>query len=92
MKDFVKIMLASAVGFLIAQVILSFVAMIFFVGMLGTVLNSVSSDKFTLQENTVLNLRLDGSIVEQHQKKTITSLLSDDFPAETGLNDIGRYS
>jgi protease-4 len=89
MKDFVKIMLASAVGFLIAQVILSFVAMIFFVGMLGTVLNSVSSDKFTLQENTVLNLRLDGSIVERTpEEDPFTSLLSDDFPAETGLNDI----
>ena len=67
--------------------------MIFFVGMLGTVLNSVSSDKFTLQENTVLNLRLDGSIVERTpEEDPFTSLLSDDFPAETGLNDSERYS
>ncbi|MFA6795451.1 MAG: signal peptide peptidase SppA, partial [Proteiniphilum sp.] len=65
MKDFIKIMLASAVGFLIAQVVLSLIAMLFFLGMMGSVLSSVSSDKFILQENTVLNLRLDGPIVER---------------------------
>jgi len=62
MKDFIKIMLASAVGFLIAQVILSLIAMLFFLGMMGSLLTSFSSEKFTLQDNSVLNLRLDGPI------------------------------
>lgn len=89
MKDFIKIMLASAVGFLIAQVVLSLIAMLFFLGMMGSVLSSVSSDKFILQENTVLNLRLDGPIVERTpEEDPFTSMLAADYPSETGLNDI----
>lgn len=53
MKDFIKIMLASAVGFLIAQVVLSLIAMLFFLGMMGSVLSSVSSDKFTYYKRTL---------------------------------------
>ena len=91
MKDFIKIMLASAVGFLIAQVVLSLIAMLFFLGMMGSLLSSVSSDKFILQENTVLNLRLDGPIVERTpEEDPFTSMLAADYPSETGLNDIVR--
>ncbi len=89
MKDFIKIMLASAVGFLIAQVVLSLIAMLFFLGMMGSLLSSVSSEKFILQENTVLNLRLDGPIVERTpEEDPFTSMLADDYPSATGLNDI----
>src|SRR5574344_494040 len=89
MKDFIKIMLASAVGFLIAQVVLSLIAMLFFLGMMGSLLSSVSSEKFILQENTVLNLRLDGPIVERTpEEDPFTSMLAADYPSETGLNDI----
>ncbi len=52
MKDFIKIMLASAVGFLIAQVILSLIAMLFFLGMMGSLLTSFSSEN--LHSRTIL--------------------------------------
>ena len=89
MKDFPKIMLASAVGFLIAQVVLSLIAMLIFFGVMGSVVSSVSSEKFTLQENSVLNLRLDGPIVERTaEEDPFTSMIEDYYPAPMGLNDI----
>ncbi|MCE5206214.1 MAG: signal peptide peptidase SppA [Porphyromonadaceae bacterium] len=89
MKDFIKIMLASAVGFLIAQVILSLIAMLLFFGMMGSVLSTVTSEKFVLQENSVLNLRLDGTIAERTpEEDPFTSMIGDDYPSVTGLNDI----
>ncbi len=65
MKDFLKIMLASALGFIIANVIFSLIAMIFFFGAMGSVIDSISSEKFSLQDNSVLNLRLSGPINER---------------------------
>ncbi len=89
MKDFIKIMFASAVGFIIAQVILALIAMLLFVGMMGSVLGAVTSEKFTLQENSVLNLRLDGSIAERTpEEDPFTSMIGSDFSSVTGLNDI----
>ena len=89
MKDFIKIMFASAVGFLIAQVILSLIAMLLFFGMIGSALSSVTSTKFTLQENSVLNLRLEGSIAERTpEEDPFTSIIGSDYSSVTGLNDI----
>jgi protease-4 len=89
MKDFIKIMLASAVGFLIAQLILSLIAMLFFLGMMGSLLTSVSSEKFTLQDNSVLNLRLDGPIAERTpEEDPFTSIIGSEYASVTGLNDI----
>lgn len=89
MKDFLKIMLASAIGFVIAQVILSLIAMLFFLGMMGSLVNSVATEKFTLQENSVLNLRLDGPITERTpEQDPFTSMIGADYPSAMGLNDI----
>lgn len=89
MKDFIKIMFASAVGFLIAQVILSLFAMLLFFGMMGSVISTVTSEKFTLQENSVLNLRLDGTIAERTpEEDPFTSMIGSDYSSVTGLNDI----
>jgi len=89
MKDFLKIMLASAIGFIIAQVILSLIAMLLFFGMMGSVVGSMSTEKFTLQENSVLNLRLDGPITERTpEQDPFTSMIGADYPSAMGLNDI----
>jgi len=89
MKDFLKIMLASAIGFIIAQVILSLIAMLLFFGMIGSFVGSMSAEKFTLQENSVLNLRLDGSITERTpEQDPFTSMIGADYPSVMGLNDI----
>ncbi len=89
MKDFVKIMIASALGFLIANILLSFIALIFFVGAMGSLMGSMTSDKFILQENTVLNLRLNAPINERvAEEDPFTSLITSDIPSPMGLNDI----
>lgn len=89
MKDFLKIMLASALGFLIAQIILFFIAMIMFLGTASSLLGSISSEKFTLQENSVLNLRLDGTIVDRTpESDPFTSLIDSEYSSTMGLNDI----
>lgn len=89
MKDFLKIMVASAVGFLIAQILIGFIAMMMFVGAAGSVFSSMSTEKFTLQTNSVLNLRLDGTIVERiAEPDPFTSMLSSQYPSAMGLNDI----
>ncbi|MBK5194680.1 MAG: signal peptide peptidase SppA [Proteiniphilum sp.] len=89
MKDFLKIMLASALGFIIASIIFSLIAMIFFFGAMGSMVGSLSSEKFTLQDNSVLNLRLNGPITERTpEEDPFTSLISPDIPTAMGLNDI----
>lgn len=90
MKDFLKIMLASALGFIIANIILSVIAMIFFFGMMGSVAGSFSSsEKFVLKENSILNLRLNGPITERvAEKDPFTELLAPDAATAMGLNDI----
>ena len=89
MKDFLKIMLASALGFIIANILFSVIAMIFFFGAMGSMVGSISAEKFTLHDNSVLNLRLNGPITERTaEEDPFTSLISPDIPSAMGLNDI----
>src|SRR5690554_7016629 len=89
MKDFLKIMIASALGFLIAQILISIIAMVMFIGAAGSIFSSMSSEKFVLQNNSVLNLRLDGTIVERvADPDPFTSMLRSQYPSAIGLNDI----
>lgn len=89
MKDFLKIMLASVLGFLIAQILLFFIAMIMFLGAASSFMGSMTSEKFTLQGNSVLNLRLNGTIVDRTpESDPFTSLIGSEYPTNMGLNDI----
>lgn len=89
MKDFLKIMLASALGFVIANIILSVIAMIFFFGMMGSIAGSFTSEKFVLEENSLLNLRLNGPIQERvAEEDPFTELLAPEAATAMGLNDI----
>ncbi|WP_298650701.1 signal peptide peptidase SppA, partial [uncultured Proteiniphilum sp.] len=90
MKDFLKIMLASALGFIIAYILFSIIAMIFIFGAMGSFVGSMSTtEKFILQDNTVLNLRLNGPITERTpEEDPFTSLIGSDRPSPIGLNDI----
>lgn len=89
MKDFLKIMIASALGFLIAQILISIIALVVFIGAASSAFGSMSSEKFMLQNNSVLNLRLDGNIVERvAEPDPFTTLLSSQYPSAMGLNDI----
>jgi protease-4 len=89
MKDFLKIMLASALGFIIANILFYLIAMIIFFGAMGSMVGSISSEKFSLQDNSILNLRLNGPITERTaEEDPFTSLISPDMPTPMGLNDI----
>ena len=89
MKDFLKIMLASALGFVIANIILSVIAMIFFFGMMGSIAGPFTSEKFVLEENSLLNLRLNGPIQERvAEEDPFTELLAPEAATAMGLNDI----
>ncbi len=89
MKDFLKIMLASALGFLIAQLLIFFIALGFFLGTAGSLMSVKSTEKFTLQENSVLHLKLNGPIVERTvELSPFTTMIGPDYPTNMGLNDI----
>lgn len=89
MKDFLKIMLASALGFVIANIILSLIAMIFFFGMMGSLAGSFTSEKYVLEENSILNLKLNGPINERvAEMDPFTELLAPEGTTAMGLNDI----
>lgn len=90
MRDFTKIMLASALGFIIANIVFSIIAFILFFGTMGSLFSSMSSkDTFVLKDNSVLNLRLQGTITERTPKDDpFLSLLNQSQTSVMGLNDI----
>lgn len=89
MKDFLKIMLASALGFVIANIVFSIIALVFFFGAMGSFFSSMSKETFVLQNNSVLNLRLQGTIQERTpESDPFLALLNQNQPSVMGLNDI----
>lgn len=90
MRDFTKIMLASALGFIIANIVFSLIAFILFFGTMGSLFSSMSSkDTFVLKDNSVLNLRLQGTITDRTPKDDpFLSLLNQSQTSVMGLNDI----
>ncbi|HZJ80326.1 MAG TPA: S49 family peptidase, partial [Dysgonamonadaceae bacterium] len=86
MKDFFKIVLASALGFLVANIILFILSMVFFFGLIGSM---AGDSTFKLQDNSVLHLKLSGQINERvSEADPLTELLSSSVPTPMGLNDI----
>ena len=89
MKDFFKIVLASALGFLIANIIFSIVSIIIFFGFIGSLVGDIGQSTFKLQDNSVLHLKLSGNINERiAEDDPFTALLGSNVPAPMGLNDI----
>lgn len=90
MKDFLKTMTASAVGFIIANIILFFIAIILFSAMISSLSSSLKTkDKFILEDNTVLNLVLEGTIMERiPESDPFTDTFGGNKISNMGLNDI----
>jgi len=65
MKDFFKIVLASALGFVIATILLSIISMIMFFSVASSMTAAFNSDQYVVQDNSILNLRLSGVIQER---------------------------
>ena len=88
MKDFFKTTLASALGFIIASILLSILSFFIFFGMVGSLASTAGKQPFTLQNNSVLHLKLDGVVQDRvADSDPFTELLSQATP-QVGLNDI----
>lgn len=89
MKDFFKMMLASTLGFIIASVIFSFISMLIMFAMMGSMMSSFGKQEtFILQNNSVLNLRLEGTIQERIAESDPFTELLGGQATTLGLNDI----
>ena len=89
MKDFFKIVLASALGFLIANILFSIVSIILFFGFMGSIAGDMGKSTFTLKDNSVFHLKLSGTIQERvADDDPFTALLGSNVPSPMGLNDI----
>ena len=89
MKDFFKIVLASALGFLIANILFSIVSIILFFGFIGSAIGDMGKSSFYLKDNSVFHLKLSGQINERiPEEDPFTALLGSRVPTSMGLNDI----
>ena len=89
MKDFFKIVLASALGFLIANILLFILSMVLFFGFIGSMAGDMGKSTFKLKDNSVLHLKLTGQINERvSEDDPFTALLGSRVPSSMGLNDI----
>ncbi|MDD4379347.1 MAG: signal peptide peptidase SppA [Dysgonamonadaceae bacterium] len=86
MKDFPKIVLGSALGFIIASIFISIIFMLFFFITAGSLVKSVGEEQFVPANNSVLNLCLSGNIKER-MPRTTTFMPKDETTA-MGLDDI----
>ena len=84
MRDFLKNVLATLVALFICGII-SFVLFLFVIGFIA----GASTDTFTLKENTVLNLKLDGILKDRvPTKNPIYEILQMSETSDIGLDDI----
>ncbi|MDD2475344.1 MAG: signal peptide peptidase SppA [Dysgonamonadaceae bacterium] len=89
MKDFFKIVLASALGFLVANIFFSIISIILFFGFMGSMVGNMGKSTFVLKDNSVLHLKLSGTINERvAEDDPFTALLGSNAPSIMGLNDI----
>ena len=85
MKDFFKMMFASTLGVIIASVVLFMFSLIIFIGVAA----SFSSEPvYSLENNTVLELDLNGFISEREEVNPLDFLFKSSDVKNYGLNDI----
>lgn len=89
MRDFLKMMFASVAGFIIASVIFSLISMLIVFGMIGSMADTLGSQQsVSIQQNSVLNLKLDGVIQERVAESDPLTELMNRSVVPMGLNDI----
>jgi len=86
MKSFLKMLLASILGVIIAMFFVWIISIVIMVGMLSG-LSGGSKTVYTLSDNTVLQLDLTGSISDRESTDYISGLL-DSSEKSAGLDDI----
>jgi protease-4 len=83
MKGFLKSLLASMLGCFIVLGVFMF---IFFISLAA--MSFSSSDKYKLKNNTVLTLKLEGTLSERVQPNSLMDILGQNTDTELGLDDI----
>lgn len=87
MKDFFKSVLASIVGILIGSVIIGAITVLLFFGFMGVLLSS-SSETFILKNNSVLSIRLSGTMKDRVVSNPLLALFDVGDVKEMALTDI----
>lgn len=87
MKDFFKSVLASIVGILIGSVIIGAITVLLFFGFMGVLLSS-SSETFILKNNSVLSIRLSGTMKDRVVSNPLLDLFDVGDVKEMALTDI----
>ena len=85
MKDFFKYTAATVVGIIVFTIVCVALSVMSIVGMVAS-----ASATQAVEKNSVLVLKLNGSIDEQGTDNTIGKLTGNYIPS-TGLNDIGKH-
>lgn len=84
MKDFLKYVFATVTGLVIVCLLMVFISIISIIGMA-----SMNTTTVSIRDNSVMVLKLDGSIEERSQDNPFASLLGDSFGTNAiGLDDI----
>ena len=82
MKDFIKFTFASLLGVVLASIVLTILGIITMVGMVAS-----SDTETTVKENSILYLKLEGTLSERVQENPFQTLMGEDYQAY-GLDDI----
>lgn len=77
MKEFLKYTLATVTGLIIAGIIFAIVSMSAIVGMIASLSPSTPS---SLQDNSILHIKLKGEMTELSQEDPLSIFLEDEFP------------
>ncbi len=89
MKDFFKMLFASSLGFILASIVISVISMFFMFAMMNSMISSLGQqESYVLENNSVLNLKLEGEIVERVAEEDPFSELMGNTSFQMGLNDI----
>lgn len=83
MKQFLKYVLATVVGMLIVGVVMTILSVISIIGMA-----SMSSIPANIEDNSVLVLKLEGTISERTEENPLAAILGNPALQESGLDDI----
>lgn len=83
MKGFLKSLLASILG---CFIVLGVFFLIFFLSIMAMSISS--TDKYSLKDNTVLTLKLEGTLSERVEPNSLMDILGQNTDTELGLDDI----
>ncbi|MDR0541452.1 MAG: signal peptide peptidase SppA [Dysgonamonadaceae bacterium] len=85
MKNFLKMLLASTLGVIIASILLTFLSFILFIGMAASL---GSTKTYNLQKESILKIHLDGVVNDRKSADPFEFLFNSSSIASYGLNDI----